>query len=194
MDLDAARRARTTTKGDPEPLVLGGQTICMLPTELSLDVLEPLTAVNVDIALLIRNVIDAFKSDNAEESGLKLLDAVVDLVVLNPKLPAELVAAAKEMLRRLLQDDGYEAFVAERPSKEDVAELVRGLFRKYGWGLGESKPSSAGSSDGTTSTPTGPTTIPVSISTESGSVPEIPGSSGFVDSLPSPDGSATAPS
>ncbi|MFI9845067.1 hypothetical protein ACIHFD_49170 [Nonomuraea sp. NPDC051941] len=193
MDLDAARRARAERKGiKPEPVTIGGEVIAVLPVEMPLDVLGPLVQdVNVDIALLFRNVVDVIRGENADQSTAALLDMAIDLIVLNPKLPAELLEAGKEILRRLLGQGGYDAFVGERPSREDVAELVKGLFGKYGWSLGESSASETSSDDGTTSTPTGPTTTPDSTSTESGTGQETPLSSGFADSLPSPSDSTT---
>ncbi|MCK2222077.1 hypothetical protein MF672_050975 (plasmid) [Actinomadura sp. ATCC 31491] len=199
MDLDAARRARAAKKGGAEPLIIGGDTIAVLPAEFPLDVLEPLiTGVDLDIALLARSVVDAIQADNRAESGSALISMIVDMVITNPGLPAELLSAAKEMLRRLIGADGYDRFVSERPSREDLAEFVRGLFAKYGWAdagdvLGESMPPADGSPGGTTSTPTSGPVLEDSTSTESGPTPEVTGSSGYAASLPTASGSLQMP-
>lgn len=199
MDLDAARRARAEKNGGPEPLVFGGDTIAVLPAEFPLDVLEPLiTGVDVDIALLVRSVIDAIQAENRAESGTALASMVVDMVVMNPKLPAELLTAVKDMLRRLIGPGGYDAFVAQRPTREDVTAFAKGLMAKYGWSdagdvLGESSSPADGSHGGTTSTPTSSATSTDSTSTESGAVPASGGSSVSADSLPSVIGSPATP-
>jgi hypothetical protein len=200
MDLDVARKARAETVGGPEPLTLGGRDIAMLPAEFPLDVLEPLVlGVNVDIAMVVRSVVDAIEAEDRAAAGLGLASMLVDLVVGNPRLPVELVDAVKAMFARLIGQAGYDAFVAERPSPEDVMELGKGLLAKYGWSsvgdvLGESTSSADGSNGGTTSTPTSDTTSRDSTSVASGSGPEIPDSSGYGASLPTPSGSPQMPS
>lgn len=195
MDLDAARRARQAKKGGPEPLVFGGETIAVLPAEFPLDVLEPLIqGVNLDVALLVASIMDALEAEKRDKSGMALVKLIVEMLVQNPRLPAELLTAGKEMLKRLIGETGYEAFVAERPSREDLAEFITGLLAKYGWKdigdvLGESSEPDDGSPDGKTSTPTSGTTSTASTSTASGPSPEIPGSSGYTASLPTAIGS-----
>ena len=61
LDLDAerarraeARAARHEGRGDTKPIRFGGRVIATLQAEFPISVLEPLTAVNVDIAYLIR--------------------------------------------------------------------------------------------------------------------------------------------
>ncbi|MER5649598.1 hypothetical protein [Streptosporangium sp. NPDC002524] len=176
LNLDAARAARTAERG-PEPLMFGGTIICELPPELPVDVLEPLTAINVDVALIFRTAIDAFKSQDEDRATMSVLDGLVDVLVINKDLPDEVMAAVREMGRRLLGDAGYEAFLAARPSVMDVAELVKGLLGLYRLRLGESLSSSVTSSGGTTSTPTSPAVIPGVISEASGDAPESPASS-----------------
>lgn len=194
MDLDAARRARATERGDKEgtlePVTLGGRELCKLPAEFPIDVLEPLTGIDFDSALFVRRMVDAWRQD-PDKRGMAIVELVLDLLITNPELPGALLAAIKEMGRRLLTPEGYQGFVAARPSPEDVAALIGGLAGKYafslgsieeGEALGESQSSSSSLSDGTTSTPTSPTTTADSTSTGSGGTPESPASS---DSTPS---------
>ncbi|MET7335897.1 hypothetical protein [Nonomuraea sp. NPDC005650] len=195
MDLDAARRAREATKGGPEPLVFGGREIAVLPAEFPLDVLEPLiSGVNVNMAMLARTILDAIQGQDGQESGAAVASMAVDMIVMNPQLPAELLTAAKEMLRRLIGPGGYDAFIAQRPSREDVAAFVTFLFSKYGWGdagdvLGESSSPADGSPGGMTSIPTSETISEGSTSTASGPILANPASSGYADSLPTVSGS-----
>ncbi|WP_449060604.1 hypothetical protein [Planomonospora algeriensis] len=188
LDLDAIRAERTAATADTFPLRFRGRDLAVLPSELPLDVLEPLTGVAVDLGLIVRTALDAARKDPAAAT-MAVIDMVVDQLILNQELPEQVMAAAKEMARRLLGDDGYAAFLAARPSVHDVIALVRGLARVYGVGLGESSPSSASVSGGTTSTPTSPATIPASTPEEPGDVPALPGSSVSAGSSPSPIGS-----
>ncbi|MBG0818256.1 hypothetical protein [Planomonospora sp. ID82291] len=176
LDLDAARADRIA-EGTPFPLKFRGQTICHLPQELPLDVLEPLTEIDVDIALIFRTAIDSFKSQDPDAATVSVLDTLIDLLVMNKNLPDEVLEAAKKIGRRLLTDEGYEAFLAARPSVSDVIALVKGLMNIYGLRLGESPTSSATSSGGTTSMPTSPTTTPESNSADSGDAPATEASS-----------------
>ncbi|MGW0485791.1 hypothetical protein [Nonomuraea sp. NPDC003214] len=201
MDLDVARRARAEKNGGPEPLILGGRTICELPAEFPLDVLEPLiTGVDVDIARLIGLLLDSARADGDGMTLSQLADYAVDTLLAQPKLPAQLLAAVTEMAKRLFDgEDAYAAFVAARPSREDVAALLKGLFAKYGWSnagdvLGESNEPDSGSPDGKTSTPTSSTTSTDSTSTESGTGLEIQGSSDSTDSSGYVTGSLPTPS
>ncbi|WP_433541989.1 hypothetical protein ACQP10_38200 (plasmid) [Streptosporangium sandarakinum] len=190
--MEAARAARGEEAG-PEPVRLGGQVIALLPAELPIDVLEPITRVKVDTALLFRSVMDAYKSRDEAESTAALVDMLVDLVIMNPDLPAELVEAVKEMGRRILGADGYEKFVAARPSLQDGGALIKGLAKKYSMSSGKSSPSSATLSGGTTSTPISATTSE-STSTASGGDPVTPVSSEPDGSSPTSSDSPTMPS
>ncbi|MER5322318.1 hypothetical protein [Streptosporangium roseum] len=201
MDLDAERETRWAAaqaarggEAGPEPLKFGGKVIAYLPPEFPIDVLEPLTDVDVDTALLVRSVLDVYNSGDKAQSVEELLGLLVDLVVTNPKLPAQLVTAIKNMGRRLLGDEGYGEFVKVRPSLQDAGALVKGLGKKYSLSSGNSSASSAGSNGGTTSTPTSPTTTPDSISAESGGDQGRPASSEPADSSSSPSDSLTMPS
>ncbi|MEU6713041.1 hypothetical protein ABZ897_16285 [Nonomuraea sp. NPDC046802] len=186
LDLDAARASRSSTKGKPIPLRFGGEIICLLPAELPVDVLEPLAHLKVDTALIARTVLKAIKETNQVQAGLSIAAMFVDMVIQNPKLPGELLDAVRLMGRRLMTDEGYERFVAERPSIADVAAFIKGLAGRYSFRLGESQPSSSGSGSGGPSTPTFSTTSTDSTSPVSGSGPESGG--GYL-----PGGSLTSP-
>lgn len=185
--MDDARAARAGATGEDFPLRFRRRQICMLPAELPLDALEPLLNVQVDLPLILRTALDAVKAgEDGTKAFLAVLDMVVDLVVMNKDLPAELLAAVKAVGRRVMGDDGYEAFVQARPSINDVIALIKGLGGKWGVGLGESSPSSTGSPSSTTSTPTSAATSTDSTSTESGVNPAIPASSASVGSSVTP--------
>ncbi|WP_371500307.1 hypothetical protein OG871_27585 [Kitasatospora sp. NBC_00374] len=167
IDLDAARKRRLAAAADKaraakaeytvgeEPIILGGAQVAVLPAELPLEVWQPLIGVPY-LPLLLRKLVEAAQSkgeQQAEAAGL-----IVDVLGSEPGLPSDLIAAAGEMGRRLLGEDGYTRLMAERPSHSDVLELVRFAWTKYmggGAGLGELiGPSETPSNAGTTSKPT----------------------------------------
>ncbi|GAA3614583.1 hypothetical protein GCM10022419_119720 [Nonomuraea rosea] len=141
LDLDAARAERTAA-GDPFPLRFRGQISCTLPPELPLDALEPLTEIDVDIALIFRTAIDAFKGQDADAATVSVLDTVIDLLVMSKKLPDEVLEAVKKIGRRLMGDQGYEAFIAAHPSVPDVIASARACSASTGsaWGNPRSPP------------------------------------------------------
>ncbi|GAA2691789.1 hypothetical protein GCM10010412_082290 [Nonomuraea recticatena] len=194
LDLDSARAERGAAAAAFFPLRFRGEQICMLPTELPLDVLEPLTEIAVDIPLVVRTAIDAAKGQSPEQATMSVLDMIVDQLIMNKRLPDQLMVAAKNMARRLLGEDGYTRFLAARPSVPDVVALVQGLMRIYRLRLGESSPSSGSSNGGTISTPTSPTTIPASTPAELGGAPASPASSESVASSPELTGFPPMPS
>lgn len=171
-DLDAKRlerarqrAARQEARGETLPIVLGGQQIATLGAEFPLDVLEPLSDINLDIALLFQQAVSAA---NAEGDNAASMELIVNILAANPDLPREFIAAVKEIGKRLLGEDGYARFVAARPTPWDVAALASVLFTWYGVSLGESSRSSAAvSSSGATSNTISGTT--------SGSTPGEPG-------------------
>ncbi|TMR93291.1 hypothetical protein [Nonomuraea basaltis] len=193
LDLDAARASRSGTKGKPIPLRFGGEIICYLPAELPVDVLEPLAHLNVDTALIARTVLHAMKEADLTKAGLSIASMVVDLVIQNPKLPGELLDAVRWMGRRLMGEDGYEQFVAQRPSVADVAAFIKGLGGRYSFRLGESMPSSSDSDSGESSTPTSSITSTDSTSLESGSSQASEGGYLPADSSTSPTSSLPTP-
>lgn len=69
---------------------------------------------------------------------------------LPPELPAEfayLLDDAKEALRYLLSD-GFDDFWAQRPSREDLTDLVGWITKTYGTSQGESPASDGSSTNG----------------------------------------------
>ncbi len=175
FDLDSARSARTEV--GPAPAVRLGGVRHELPRELPIDVLEPLTTINVDVSVLVRQVLDARNAakDSGEAVGEEILGAVIDMLVLNPSLPTEIVEAAKEMARRLMGPDAYAALVAFRPTVADLGALAKHIGRLYGVRLGEASRSSDSSADsGTTSKPT--SAGEAETSATSGVVPTTPAS------------------
>lgn len=154
-----ARAARREGRGDTLTLRLGGTEIATLGPEFPLDVLEPLQHVNVDLPFLIRQAIEMVNTAENKDAGqAAVLTYVVEILAVHPNLPAEVVAMAKEMGRRLLGDQGYEAFVETRPSPWDVAALVSVLADWYGLSLGESPRPTDSSNGGPTSNTTSSTT------------------------------------
>lgn len=186
-DLDArrlaraqARAARQEAQAETLPIVFGGAVIAELPAEFSLDVLEPLQDINLDIALLIQQ---AVANANATDAARANMELVVNILAANPDLPREFVAAVKEIGRRLLGDDGYAAFCAQRPTPWDVAALVQDMFSWYGMTLGEAwRSSTSPSVDGGTSN-TISKTDSASTPGESGVIPDSPASLVSADSL-----------
>lgn len=175
--LAAIAAERNAAVSDTFPLKFRGQIVCELPSELPLDVLEPLTHVAVDLGLIVRTALDAARSKDPDAANIALLDMVIDQLVINKKLPDQVMAAVHKMAVRLLSEQGFADFFALRPALPDMVALVKGLMRAYGLRLGESSPSSGSSSGGTTSTTPLPITTPDSTPEELGSAPVSPDSS-----------------
>lgn len=155
LDLDSERQSRAAANevGDGLPVRFGGETIATLPPECPVDVFQPVVALDIDLGLLFRAAFDAVKGE--ADQALAATDLVVDLLTVNPNLPREAIQAIQQVGKRLLGDDGYAAFVAQRPSPNDIAALAKGVFRFYGLSLGEaSAPSDSSEGDGQTSKPT----------------------------------------
>lgn len=184
LDLDKARAERRQARqsdaaqhearGETLPIMFGGVTIAELPAELPIDVLDPLRVVSEDIALLLRwglRIAEQGGKVDAQREGIGLF---LDLLSGNEKLPDDLVMVATGIARRLLGDEGYAAFIAQRPSREDVFALARGVIDWYGVGLGESlRSTDSSTSDGPTSRETSPTGFPESTPDESGLPPAL---------------------
>jgi hypothetical protein len=146
-----ARVARQETKV-PEVIVIG-DTKVSLPVELPIDVFGPLKNLDVDLALLMRQAITSATGNGDQAKEAQSL--VIDLLVANPNLPRDLIDAIAESATRLLGQEGYDALVAFRPSREDLGVLAKTLLGHYGVSLGEALGSSDSSTnDGTTSKPT----------------------------------------
>lgn len=159
LDLDAERRRRAAQREgqkQDQPIVFGGETIAILPVELPLDVLAPIRDMDDDITLLLRSVVRAAQTEGGTADVQALF---VDLLAANPALPQNLLDTIQRIAKNLFGESGYEAFIAQRPTREDIAYLAGGIMRFYGLTLGESSPSSdSDTGAGTTSSTTSPTT------------------------------------
>jgi len=152
LDLDAARTARAEKQKIPPHIKIDGQQLD-LPRELPVDVLAPLTEINVDISVFVRMAMDAYKTaqDEGEDSVDAVIDAVIDIFAANPDLPTKIISAVKLMALRLFGQEGYDLLIAARPSVPELGAIAKFAGRKYGVGLGEALPSSD-SSEGTGTT------------------------------------------
>jgi hypothetical protein len=192
LNLNTARaqraKARAALRGATQatlPIILGDgdKVIAELGPELPLETLAPLLEVEVDIPTLVVQLLEAASKMSGDGDGgdtaraEAATEAIVGVLVTNPRLPIALVEAAQEIGRGLLTDEGYEAFIAERPSYQDVAALISGLLDWYGISLGEFLGSSPSVTDGGTSKPISPTTTPADASMGSGDGPASPASS-----------------
>jgi hypothetical protein len=161
LDADRERRAAEREGGNKGlPIRMGGRVVATLPPEFPMDVIEPLRAVDQDLALLLRQaMMMAQGGDTLNATGL-----VIDLLAANPNLPSIFLDTIRECGTRLLGEEGIEALIEYRPSKDDLAALAKGVSRYYGFSLGEASPSStspeaggetssATSSESTDSTP-----------------------------------------
>jgi hypothetical protein len=169
LDLDSERKQRAAQRegaGEPLPIVLGGEVIATLPSELPVDVLAPLRLLDADLTLILRQAMQA--SMNQGSVG-DVTELVVDVIAQNPALPMTALDTFGEVAKRLLTDEGFAKLLANRPSPQDYAALVKGVFRFYGVTLGEASPSSA--------SPTGDAgeTLSGTSSTNSASTPEDSG-------------------
>lgn len=177
-DLDAkrlqrakARAARREAQGEQLPIVFGGQTIAVLEAEFPLDVLAPVQDINLDLALLVQQAIQAATATGADAQAANV-ELIVNILAANPQLPREFVAAVQDMGKRLLGPEGYAAFIAQRPTPWDVAALISALFTWYGTTLGEFwRSSTSSTNDGRTSNTTSGSTASDSMPEGSGSVP-----------------------
>jgi hypothetical protein len=154
LDLDAKREQRAAARegnGEPLSIKMGGKIVATLDPEFPLDVLEPLRAIDQDLALLLRQAITmAQGGDTINATGL-----VIDLLASNPRLPTIFLDTLRECAVRLFGEEGVAALIEFRPSREDIGELAKGVSRFYGLSLGEASPSSASlETDGETSSAT----------------------------------------
>jgi hypothetical protein len=161
LDLDAARRESAF----PEGIIvkLGGAEYT-LPSELPADTFDPFLAPEFDLSGLI---VALFKDEDGK--GKDIGERAVDLLVLRPALPAEVIAAFYASLELLFGEEQWATFKTKRPSVPDLGRLVSGLFRLYGTSLGEAF-ASAGSF-----TTAGPTSKPTSLAATPDSTPEPSG-------------------
>lgn len=171
LDLDADRKRRAAEregKQMDQPIIIGGEVIAVLPVELPIDVLAPIRGMDDDIALLLREMVKGMQSGDGRADATGLF---VDLIAANPKLPTNLLDTIQQITRNLFGNEGYEALVKARLTREDLGYLAKGVMEFYGLSLGESLPSSdSPTDDGTTSS-----------STSSGTSPSTPDESGEVE-------------
>lgn len=162
LDLDKARAERAAKRaavaeregrGDGEPIILDGHTIATLPPELPFNALTPLAKINEEIALLLGQAMRMQQGGQAIE-GAQL---ALDLLSTNGNLPVTLVEVVHDIATAVLGVDGLAAFMASRPTLQDIGVLAGGVFNFYGVSLGESSRSAASSqSAGPNSEPTSP--------------------------------------
>lgn len=184
LDADRARRAaEREAKGSPSggvPIILGGETVATLPVEVPVDVFAPIRGLDQELALIIDRSVKAARGETSQQATT---DLVIDLLITNPSLPSNAIDIATQITVNLIGQEGLDALMAHRPSGQDVAVLVKGVFRFYGLSLGESLPSSDSSTGGGTDENAGETsngtssTTSDSTSEESTDVPETTASS-----------------
>lgn len=141
LDLDADRERRAAEREGKDaglPIRMGGQIVATLPPEFPLDVIEPLRAIDQELALLLRQAMQMAQGEDA----MNATALVIDLLAASPNLPSTLIDTLRESGVRLLGEDGLTAFVEYRPTAKDVAVLVKGVAGYYGFSLGEASPSS----------------------------------------------------
>lgn len=151
LDLDAARKVRAAEREGKKrdaPIILGGDTIAVLPVELPVDVLAPLRDLDGDITLIIREALSSVtEGRNAKQTQIDTTALVIDLLASNPDLPVTFLDTVQKVARNLLTDEGMDRLVAQRPTVPDYTELIKGVFSFYGVTLGEASPSSGSSTD-----------------------------------------------
>jgi hypothetical protein len=160
LDLDKARSERAAKRAEKvgaeatsegTPIVLGGETIAVLPPELPFGVIRPLDRINDEIALLLGQAM-RMQSGGQAVDGARL---VLDLFSANAALPKLLIDIIKDVSTALLSDQGLRQFLDADPSINDIAALIGGIFDTYGASLGESLRSvESSASDGPSAEPT----------------------------------------
>lgn len=175
IDLDKEREARAAARegrGQGMPIILGGKVIATLPSELPIDVLAPLKDIDEALMLLLREAMSMATGADAAQRW-QATNLVIDLFSANSRLPVVVLGVVRDIGVNLLGQEGFDAFVAARPSKEDVGALAKAIFNFYGVSLGEPSPSSDSSSaDGGTSSTTSSANSTDSMPEASTDVPE----------------------
>lgn len=174
IDLFGQRAARREASGGDITVRLSADSVVVLPAELPIDTFAPFLEINLDLAVFLRKVFDAYQ---AGDKGADLASALVDVLIVNPDLPREVLGAVQSGAEALFGVDGYAALVTFRPSPQDIGVLVGALLQKYGVTLGEALgpressesagPTSSPTSDGSTDSTLDPSTV----------TPDVPGSS-----------------
>lgn len=167
LDLDAERSARAAEregKAKALPIRFGGENIAVLPVEMPVDVLSPLRSLDGDLTLILRQAMQASRGGANEK--FEATELVIDVLASNPALPVTALDTLTKVAKGLLTEEGFERLMAQRPSAQDFAALVKGVFRFYGLSLGEASPSSDSPPDDSGET------SPGTSSTTSDSTPE----------------------
>lgn len=179
IDLDAERNARAAARegrGEALPIRFGGAVVATLPVELPIDVFAPVRTLDESLTMVLRSAMQAFKAET-QERRVDQTEMVIDLLAANPDMPVAVLDAIKQIAVNLLAQSGYDALMAARPTGQDIAALLKGVFRFYGVSLGEALPPSGSSTnDGETSNTTSGSTSD-STSEESGPAATPPTSS-----------------
>lgn len=159
IDLAGARAARREGRGQAVRVRLDADADpCVLPVELPVDALTPLKDVELEKDLGV-----LFQQRSAEQFE----NVMRDLLTIRPTLAGELLDAGRAVLERLFcdcdekpWDEGvqhaepcqWRRWLSWRPTPQDYAELVRGLWRQYGADLGKAfAPSTSSGGGGTKS-------------------------------------------
>lgn len=162
INLDAAERE--TAYPDGIPVTRKGITF-MLPSELPLDVFDPLLDPKLDLTGLIKRALESQTEDTTE--------AVLEVIFSRDALVLELRDAFYACIKVLFGEEQYEEWAATRPGLRTYGNLIRGLLREYGVGLGEAFKSPTSSGDaGPTSKETSPDTSPATTPDSSDVAPE----------------------
>jgi hypothetical protein len=169
-------------ENDPRPLVYKGQEF-LLPGELPASVLAPFLTPELGLVEIIAEVL----KDADEDAGVgDLVDGLFKTLSERPRLPLELIDAAKAALVLLLDceapDAGRsEAFFALNPSVNAYLQLGRALITDYGFGLadffGSSDSSDEKEETGGDASPSTSSVSTDSTPEASGDVPETPAAS-----------------
>lgn len=169
LDMDAARREVT----DPDGMTVrfGGEDFTF-PAELPMSAFDPILDPKLDLVGVVTRVL----SDSKGVSG-----GVLDLLLMRPELPRDVLDAFLAIYRNLLGDEAYELFAGKNPSVPDYARLSKALVTAYGVSLGKFFGlASLPTADGETSSQTSPDTTS-STPADSGDSPDSPDSSESAD-------------
>lgn len=180
-----ARQAEKEARGEKLPLFfVEGRVFAELPAEFPVRVLLPLRELDVDVPLVLRQLLKLAQMADGADDGtgeaiarMGTIDLLIDLLVANPSLLGQVFGTVEKMARRLFGDDGYQVFLEDVQSLDDIKDTVAAVFEWYGPALGKLLSSSVSSTDGTTSKETSSTTT-TSTPESSSQTPASPDGSG----------------
>lgn len=175
-DARAVEAAGREARGETFALDLGGEHPVELHAEFPIDVLSPLRELDEEMAFVIREAFKLATSGNDRDDQVAGLQMMVDLLVMSPNLPTQLIDVAQRIAVRLIGEQGMVDLMAARPSLQDIAALVGAVADWYAASLGEafgsresstndsetSKPISNGGTDSTPDGSSSPTDTPTS--------------------------------